>query len=95
MKNSILLKILILFSCIFGLTNCSEPKYKNNSVSVNNGILQNAKFNIIKEFSYKNHEYIMFVTDGNYSATAGIVHNPECKICHERKEISSNNKMVK
>lgn len=96
MKNLIRLKLLILFSCtIFSLTNCSEPKYKDINIQSQYGIINNAEFNYINEFTYKNHDYIMFVTDGTTSRVAGIVHNPECKTCYERKEISSNIKMVK
>ncbi len=98
MKNSIQLKLLILFNCIiFGLTNCSEPEYRDTNVQSQNGINNNAKFDYINEFTYKNHDYIMFKTGGMNSATAGIVHNPECKYCNGNKEstISKCDSLVK
>lgn len=65
----------------------TQTKYKRNY----------AKFEIIKEFTYKNHDYIMFQTGGLNSSVAGIVHNPECEYCNGKSKstISECDSLVK
>lgn len=38
---------------------------------------------MVREFSYKGHEYIHFTARGSYG-DAGIVHNPSCRSCRRR-----------
>lgn len=40
------------------------------------------EFNYVKEFTYKEHEYIKF----SANRSCGVVHNPECKKCKEHEQ---------
>ena len=83
--------LLWIIGIIFGalITNsCTETVIQYGSTKTKN-FANHAKFESIKEFTYKNHDYIMFETSGLDSRTAGVVHNPECKYCKSYEQNKS------
>ena len=77
--NTSLLWIICIISAYL-INSCTTQVIQEGNTQTEH-IINHANFKYIREFTYKNHDYIMFETYGNYSATAGIVHNPECKYC--------------
>lgn len=67
------MKYLILIIA-FLAASCEQSSYKVENYISNNDI----PFRRIAHFEYRNHKYIFFETNGYKSATAGVVHDPEC-----------------
>lgn len=89
-------KFLPIILLLIILLSCNQHQIQNGTTKTT-FTSEGASFNNIKKFTFENHDYIMFITDGNYSATAGVVHNPECNTCknEQRKStISTDNKIL-
>lgn len=76
--------ILLSFIFLIFLFSCETNNIKDGTTTTEYKF-ETAKFQYIREFTYKNHDYIMFQTPGINAATAGIVHNPDCKYCKSKE----------
>lgn len=69
-----------LFISILIFTSCTINKSEKTIESVKNTI----PWEKVIKFEYEGHSYIKFyIGDCEYSSTAGVVHDPECKRCFE------------
>lgn len=67
------LTTLILALCAVALTGCVEPTQEQINADISAHI---------KEFTYKDHHYILYRSEGVNSRIGGITHDPDC-LCHK------------
>lgn len=84
-------KILLMLCSFILLIGCGE-QLPGDTVNVNpekidkidiKTIQRNINIDVI-DFTYKNHEYIYFISGYGYAATSACVHNPDCKYCKNK-----------
>lgn len=81
-------KILLILCSLTLLIGCGE-QLPGDTVNVKpeeihiKTIQRNINIDVI-DFTYKNHEYIYFISGYRKSATSACVHNPDCKYCKNK-----------